>query len=1395
MFMRRKSNFTPFIFAVLLAALLYPVGGLAQTTNADLPTVSIQSLSDADEYGSVPGAFAVTRTAPFDQPLDVDYQISGTASNAVDYQRLSGRVTIPAGEATAQILVTPFDDRIQEPPETVVLTLVPRNRPFSIVLLPDSQFYTAGTYGGLPEMFTAQTRWIASHKDDQDIAFVMHEGDVTDQNSCLEWQRAQASMSLLDGVVPYAIAVGNHDGLMTGVSYTSWFNQFFPAASYLSRPGFGGVFETNRMDNCFHLFSAGGVDWLVLSLEFGPRNAVLAWANQVVASHPDRKVILLTHTHVYADNTLHGSSPAHLWLPTSYGRENNGTDVWNKLLRLHPNTAFAFNGHVLLSGTGRVVGTNDFGNQVFQMLANYQGRADGGGGFLRLVQFVPEQDSMNVRTYSPYLNSWLRDAANQFTYTNLGVFGGASPGYLFDPAQASTSLIITNDDMSLYPPYLVSGSYIGLPPVFTLSFDVPLDPVSAQALTNYSLSDGTRLVAAQLSPDQTSVFLTAESNLVEGAAYELTASNLRNFTGDIAMTDAAVYSFTYHGLIMADDFSAGDLDAFTIVDEGIYEGPSSWMETDGRLVQTSNIFGPIASALDHRKGTFAVWNAPGALNWANYAVSVSFRNNDDDGVGLLFRYLNASNYYKVDLDSQRSFRKLFKLVNGVETTLAAETNGYVPNQDYQLQVVVANNSIRVRLNGTLLFGGPVSDSSLTAGTVALYCWGSQGLSFSNLMVSAPFRAPSVTLSTPAQGATFPQFAAIPISISATDTDGTITQVAVLDGTNSLATFSQPPYYLQWTNAAPGDHTIVAQATDTLNLTGASQVLVHVEPAYPPTTNNDLSLYPPYLVSSSYQGVPPVFTLTFDLRLDLASAQALTNYALSGGTRLVSAQLSADQTSVFLTAESNLVDGVSYQITVNNLANAAYGIAMTNAAVYSFTYRSLIMADSFSAGNLSAYTIVDEGNNSGPSSWIEAGGWLSQLSDIYGPNASAVDHRKGTFAVWNAPQAMGWINYAVTVAFNNSDDNGAGVMFRYQNPSNYYKVDLDSQKSFRKLFKLVDGVETTLAAETNGYVPNQDYQLKVVVVNDAIRVRLNGTLLFGGTVLDSSLAAGTVALYSWGSVGLSFSNLTVTPPSSPPGLAITSPDPPAVFNQFTAIPISIQATDADSRIVAVEVFDGAKSLASFSQPPYDFDWDSAAPGDHTIIAKATDDSDLTATTQVSIHVAAAYPPPVWVQQPQSQTIPAGSGVLFAAQAQSSWPVSYQWYFNGQPIAEAGHRLLFLNAVNPDSAGTYWVTADNASLCVTSQVAVLSVIDTTNVNGGEPLGFQRLSIAAFDETGVPVLSLEADPNTPFTLQASSPDLNNWLPVLDLTNSGSPFYFTDSSPEAINADVRFYRTARVP
>lgn len=805
-----------------LAALCLVLPGVskADDTNGIWPVVGVQVAGNAAESGSPSGAFTIQRTGDMGQALVVNYRISGTATNGVDYHRLSGTVTIPTGQSSAQIEVVPIDNLLEGADKNVTVTLVPQNQPFTIIALPDSQYYTREANGATRDIFTAQTQWIVDHKDDSNIVFVLHEGDITDGNSAPEWMNARTSIGLLDGVVPYALAVGNHDGLYTSQSDTALFNQYFPLSRFQNLPTFGGVFESNRMDNCYHLFSVGGVNWLVLSLEFGPRDSVLAWANQVVTNYPNRRVIMVTHAHVYPDNTLFGSSTNQAALPTSYGRMNNGTDVWEKFLRHHANMGLVFCGH--LGDAGRLVGVGDYGNQVFQMVADYQFDALGGGGYLRVVQFFPDQDKMSVKTYSPFLDSWLTDTNNQFAYTNLGVFTNAGPGYLLDTQYASASLIITNDDVDLTPPGVSKLSYMGLPPIIKVTFNEPVETSSAQTVANYSIDNAVHLTGATLSSDGRTVALTTDSDFTPNELYTLTVSHVKDCSRAAnAMIMPVINTFVYSPILLSDDFTNGVIQGWTVVDEGTLDAPSKWLEGSGRLMQLSNIYGPNWYATDHRKGTYLYWSDPQALGWSTYALSVTFNNTDDAGVGVLFRYQNPSNYYKVDLDSQKNFHKLFKMAGGIETILAAESGAYVLASNYVLRVEVTNSEITVLLNSTVLFGGTITDSDLKAGTVALYSWGSRGVFFNNLRVTPLCRWPRLTIQSPTNGAAFTQPDPVPVAVDTFDSDGYVKRVDLFCGTSILATLTNAPYLFQWTNLPPGNYTLTAQVVDSADLIGVS----------------------------------------------------------------------------------------------------------------------------------------------------------------------------------------------------------------------------------------------------------------------------------------------------------------------------------------------------------------------------------------------------------------------------------------------------------------------------------------------------------------------------------------------------------------------------------------------
>ena len=89
--------------------------------------------------------FTVSRSGPTNSDLTVYFRIGGTAVNGVDYREVPHKVTLPAGELAADIVVSPIDDLIVEGDESVVLALIPP--PCITVFPPPADFYVVGDPG------------------------------------------------------------------------------------------------------------------------------------------------------------------------------------------------------------------------------------------------------------------------------------------------------------------------------------------------------------------------------------------------------------------------------------------------------------------------------------------------------------------------------------------------------------------------------------------------------------------------------------------------------------------------------------------------------------------------------------------------------------------------------------------------------------------------------------------------------------------------------------------------------------------------------------------------------------------------------------------------------------------------------------------------------------------------------------------------------------------------------------------------------------------------------------------------------------------------------------------------------------------------------------------------
>lgn len=296
---------------------------------------------------------------------------------------------------------------------------------WTLAVFPDSQNLTKQ----LPEVFIRQAEWVAAHKQSHNIRFVAQLGDITDNNLPEQWENAKKAMDVLKKAgVAYSVLPGNHDLGEGGkcLDRTTLMNDYFKPEDYANSASVT-YFEAGKMENTAHTFTTPQGEILLLALEFGPRDAVVEWAGQVISRNPQHTVIITTHVYLYSDDTRYDFpkyGKEQTWNPNTYGVAklepvNDGEALWNKLAGKHPNVRFTLNGHVLHDGAGRLSTKGSGGQMVHQLLSNYQkdvkpNRPFQGGGFFRLMQFLPDKKTVRVKTYSPWLDEWLTDEQQQF---------------------------------------------------------------------------------------------------------------------------------------------------------------------------------------------------------------------------------------------------------------------------------------------------------------------------------------------------------------------------------------------------------------------------------------------------------------------------------------------------------------------------------------------------------------------------------------------------------------------------------------------------------------------------------------------------------------------------------------------------------------------------------------------------------------------------------------------------------------------------------------------------------------------------------------------------------------------------------------------------------------------
>jgi hypothetical protein len=303
--------------------------------------------------------------------------------------------------------------------------------------------------------------WIEENVDPLNIRMVVCVGDLVESNEKIindydgnqttsqQWEAVSRAFARLDGKVPYIAAAGNHEySIDDQGNRRSHYSEYITSdRNHLNQKI---LVQNNRNEqriptlenSAYEIKNLNGRDYLFLTLEYGPRDSIVAWAKKIVAldQYKNHRVVFITHAYLDNKDELISRSPVTwlYWEPYNINNQiqkfggvalpnaNNGKQLWDKLVQPSANIELVLSGHV--SGEGYRMEANVAGRAVHQVLFDMQSEGgghrsgNGGDGWLRILEFFPNNQTVKLRTFSPLFAAspttrhyaWKKDSRNEF---------------------------------------------------------------------------------------------------------------------------------------------------------------------------------------------------------------------------------------------------------------------------------------------------------------------------------------------------------------------------------------------------------------------------------------------------------------------------------------------------------------------------------------------------------------------------------------------------------------------------------------------------------------------------------------------------------------------------------------------------------------------------------------------------------------------------------------------------------------------------------------------------------------------------------------------------------------------------------------------------------------------
>ena len=604
-------------------------------------------------------------------------------------------------------------------------------------------------------------------------------------------------------------------------------------------------------------------------------------------------------------------------------------------------------------------------------------------------------------------------------------------------------------------------------------------------------------------------------------------------------------------------------------------------------------------------------------------------------------------------------------------------------------------------------------------------------------------APSVALTSPANGGTYASPASIGLAATAADIDGTIARVEFYAGASLLSTDTTAPYSFTWSPAGDGTFSVTAHAVDNFGartISSASTITVArlatgvaAVPASVVTGQSSTVTVSGSPVCGAIEinygdgtgQVYPITGLPFSQPHTWSTAGTKTITATGhgdcGGVVTTSLTVTANPPPlVSLTAPApGAVYTTGATVTVSAQATDSHGVASVQfhagatllgtdaTAPYSFTWASVPSGvhsltaravDVYGAAATSAPISITV--NTGPSVALTS---PASGSTYAGPASIAVAataaDSDGSIARVEFYAGASLLNTDTTAPYGFTwSPAGDGTFSVTAHAVDNFGARTISSASTITVARLATGVAAVPASVVTGQ--SSTVTVSGSPVCGAIEINYgDGTgqvfpitgLPFSQPHTWSTAGTKTITATGHGDCGGQVTTTLTVTANSPPLVSLTAPAPGAAYTTGATVTVSAQATDSHG-VASVQFYAGATLLGTDTTAPYSFTWASVPSGVHSLTARAVDVYGAAATS-AAISIAVNTGPSVALTSPASGSTYAGpaSIAMSATASDSDGTIARVEFYAGASLLGTDTTAPYAFTWSPGGYGVFSLTA--------------------------------------------------------------------------------------------------------